>query len=74
MYDQLPQSRRDDVMRAVYCGRVCEPDEVAAAVLWLGSACPEYVNGTTLDVNNGKYPREIYRQLVILPAAVLRSE
>jgi 3-oxoacyl-[acyl-carrier protein] reductase len=57
MYDQLPQSRRDDVMRAVYCGRVCQPEEVAAAILWLGSACPEYVNGTTLDVNNGSYPR-----------------
>jgi 3-oxoacyl-[acyl-carrier protein] reductase len=57
MYEQLPQSRRDDVMRAVYCGRVCEPEEVAAAVLWLGSACPEYVNGITLDVNNGSYPR-----------------
>lgn len=57
MYDQLPQSRRDDVMRAVYTGRACEPEEVAAAILWLGSASPEYVNGTTLDVNNGSYPR-----------------
>jgi len=57
MYDQLPQSRRDDVMRAVYSGRICRPEEVAAAILWLGSACPEYVNGTTLDVNNGSYPR-----------------
>lgn len=57
MYDQLPQSRRDDVMRAVYSGRACEPAEVAAAVLWLGSASPEYVNGTTVDVNDGSYPR-----------------
>jgi 3-oxoacyl-[acyl-carrier protein] reductase len=57
MYDQLPQSRRDEIMRSVYSGRVCEPEEVAAAVLWLGSASPEYVNGTTLDVNNGSYPR-----------------
>ena len=57
MYDQLPQSRRDDTMRSVYSGRVCEPEEVAAAILWLGIACPEYVNGTTLDVNNGSYPR-----------------
>ncbi len=57
MYDQLPQSRRDDVMRTVYSGRICQPEEVAAAILWLGSACPEYVNGTTLDVNNGSYPR-----------------
>ena len=57
MYDQLPQSRRDDVMRAVYSGRVCRPEEVAACVLWLGCECPEYVNGTTVDVNNGSYPR-----------------
>ena len=57
MYDQLPQSRKDGVMKSVYAGRVGQPDEVAAAILWLGSACPEYVNGTTLDVNNGSYPR-----------------
>ena len=57
MYDQLPQSRKDGVMRSVYSGRVCTPEEVASAILWLGSACPEYVNGTTLDVNNGSYPR-----------------
>lgn len=57
MYEQLPQSRKDAVMRSVYSGRVCSAEEVAAAILWLGSACPEYVNGTTLDVNNGSYPR-----------------
>ncbi|MBC7802720.1 MAG: SDR family oxidoreductase [Candidatus Parcubacteria bacterium] len=57
MYEQLPQSRKDGVMRSVYSGRVCRPEEVASAILWLGSACPEYVNGTTLDVNNGSYPR-----------------
>lgn len=57
MYEQLPQSRKDGVMRSVYSGRVCTPEEVAGAILWLGSACPEYVNGTTLDVNNGSYPR-----------------
>jgi 3-oxoacyl-[acyl-carrier protein] reductase len=57
MYDQLPQSRKDGVMRSVYSGRVCRPEEVAAAILWLGASCPEYVNGTTLDVNNGSYPR-----------------
>ena len=57
MYDQLPQSRKDGVMRSVYSGRVCTPEEVAAAILWLGASCPEYMNGTTLDVNNGSYPR-----------------
>jgi len=57
MYEQLPQSRKDGVMRSVHSGRVCTPEEVAAAILWLGSACPAYVNGTTLDVNDGSYPR-----------------
>jgi 3-oxoacyl-[acyl-carrier protein] reductase len=57
MYEQLPQSRKDGVMRSVYCGRACTPEEVAQAILWLGAQCPQYVNGTTLDVNNGSYPR-----------------
>lgn len=57
MYEQLPQSRKEAVMRAVYSGRLCRPEEVAAAIVWLGSTSPEYVNGTTLDVNNGSYPR-----------------
>jgi 3-oxoacyl-[acyl-carrier protein] reductase len=57
MYDQLPQSRRADVMRSVYAGRVCTPREVAEAIFWLGSGCPEYINGSTLDVNNGSYAR-----------------
>ena len=57
MYEQLPQSRKDMVSRTVYSGRAARPEEVAAAILWLGSASPEYVNGTTLDCNNGSYPR-----------------
>jgi len=57
MYDQLPQSRKDGVMRSVHAGRVCRPEEVAAAIFWLGAASPEYVSGTTLDVNSGSYPR-----------------
>ena len=57
IYDQLPQSRKDGVMRMVYSGRVCRPEEVAQAIYWLGAQCPEYVSGTTLDVNNGSYPR-----------------
>jgi 3-oxoacyl-[acyl-carrier protein] reductase len=57
MYEQLPASRKEGVMRSVYSGRICRPEEVAAAILWLGATCPEYVNGVTLDVNNGSYPR-----------------
>jgi len=57
MYEQLPQSRKDGVMRSVYSGRACTPQEVAQAILWLGTVSPEYMNGMTLDVNNGAYPR-----------------
>lgn len=57
MYERLPQSRKDAVMRSVYSGRPCEPKEVAEAIFWLGTASPAYLSGTTLDVNNGSYPR-----------------
>jgi len=57
MYEQLPQSRKDGVMRAVHAGRACTPEEVAQAILWLGSSSPAYMSGSTLDVNSGAYPR-----------------
>jgi 3-oxoacyl-[acyl-carrier protein] reductase len=57
MYDQLPQSRKDAVMRSVHVGRPCNPDEVARVIVWLGTDSPDYVSGTTVDVNSGSYPR-----------------
>jgi len=57
MYEQLPQSRRDGVMKSVHAGRACSPEEVARVILWLGASSPEYVSGSTVDVNSGSYPR-----------------
>lgn len=57
MYEQLPQSRKDGVMRSVYSKRACTPEEVAEAIVWLGTSSPAYLSGTTIDVNNGSYPR-----------------
>ena len=57
MYEQLPQSRKDAVMRSVHLGRPCQPDEVAQAIFWLGTDSPAYLSGATIDVNNGSYPR-----------------
>jgi 3-oxoacyl-[acyl-carrier protein] reductase len=57
MYERLPQSRKDAVLRSVHSGRIARPEEVAQAIVWLGTASPEYVSGATLDVNNGSYPR-----------------
>jgi 3-oxoacyl-[acyl-carrier protein] reductase len=57
MYEQLPQSRKDAVMRSVHLGRPCQPEEVAQAIFWLGSDSPAYLSGATIDVNNGSYAR-----------------
>eukprot|EP00937_MAST-01D_sp_MAST-1D-sp2_P002730 g2730.t1 len=57
MYESLPQARKDAVMAAVNSGRPAQPVEVAEAVCWLGTDAPAYVNGATLDVNDGAYPR-----------------
>jgi NAD(P)-dependent dehydrogenase (short-subunit alcohol dehydrogenase family) len=57
MYERLPQSRKDSVMRSVYSHRPCSPEEVAQTILWLGSESPAYLSGATVDVNNGSYPR-----------------
>ena len=57
MYEQLPQSRKDAVMRSVHSGRPCRPEEVAQAIFWLGTESPDYVSGATIDVNGGSYPR-----------------
>ena len=57
MWDKLPQSRKDAVMAAVYSGRPCQPEEVASAIVWLATDSPAYLSGSTIDVNNGSYPR-----------------
>lgn len=57
MYERLPQSRKDAVMRSVYSGRACSAAEVAQVIYWLAAESPAYLSGATIDVNNGSYPR-----------------
>ena len=57
MYEQLPQSRKVGVMKSVHAGRPCTPEEVARVILWLGTSSPDYMSGSTVDVNSGSYPR-----------------
>jgi len=57
MYEQLPQSRKEGVMRTVHAGRACSAEEVAQVIVWLGTQSPEYVSGATVDVNSGAYAR-----------------
>ncbi|WP_415713028.1 SDR family NAD(P)-dependent oxidoreductase [Maridesulfovibrio sp.] len=57
MLHTIPQARKDAIKAAVYTGRFGNPEEVAAAMHWLATDCPEYINGTCIDINNGSFPR-----------------
>lgn len=53
----IPEARRKAIKEAVYTGRFAKPEEVAEAMFWLATDCPEYINGTCIDINNGAFPR-----------------
>lgn len=54
--DGLGQNWNEADLHAVQ-GRLCEPEEVAAAALWLASDESSFVNGTALYVDNGWYAK-----------------
>jgi len=51
------KERKEEFKKAVPSGRFAEPQEAAEVIVWLATSCPEYVNGTTIDFNNGSYVR-----------------
>jgi len=53
----IPEARKKAILEAVYSGRFARPQEVAEAMLWLATDCPEYINGTCIDINDGAFPR-----------------
>ena len=57
MLHVIPEDRKKAVKAAVYLGRFAKPEEVAKAMVWLATDCPEYINGTCIDINNGAFPR-----------------
>ncbi|WP_163272588.1 SDR family NAD(P)-dependent oxidoreductase [Chelativorans alearense] len=54
--DGLGQNWNEADLNAVQ-GRLCEPEEVAAAALWLASDEASFVNGAALYVDNGWYAK-----------------
>ena len=57
MLETIPLARREAFLKTVVTGRFATPNEVAKVMLWLATESPEYINGTTIDVNNGSYMR-----------------
>jgi 3-oxoacyl-[acyl-carrier protein] reductase len=53
MTDVLPDEIKEKLKGNIPCGTLGEPDDIAAAVLYLASAEAKYVTGQTLHVNGG---------------------
>jgi 3-oxoacyl-[acyl-carrier protein] reductase len=53
MTDKLNEAQKAGILGAVPAGRMGEPAEIAAAVLYLASVEAGYVTGATLHVNGG---------------------
>jgi len=54
--DNSPE-RKAEFKKTVVSGRFAEASEISKAIVWLATDCPEYINGTTMDINNCSYMR-----------------
>ena len=57
MLEMIPLARREAFLKTVVTKRFAHADEVAKTILWLATESPEYINGTTIDINSGSFPR-----------------
>ncbi len=51
------EERKAEFKKTVVSGRFATAEEIAKAIIWLATDCPEYINGITVDINNCSYPR-----------------
>lgn len=55
MTDEMGEDQRQSLLSQVPLERLGEPDEVAAAVVYLASPAAGYITGETLNINGGLY-------------------
>ena len=55
MTKALTEQQSSAILQQIPLGRLGQPDEIAAAVLFLASKQAGYVTGTTMHVNGGMY-------------------
>ena len=53
MTAELPEKRQQEILGQVPLGRYATPEEIAAAVTWLGSDGAAYVTGAIIPVDGG---------------------
>jgi len=53
----IPEQRKQSIKNSVFTDRFAKAEEVAQTIYWLATECPEYINGTCIDINNGAFPR-----------------
>lgn len=57
MMNQIPETRKESILKSTYLGRFAKPKEVSETILWLATESPNYINGVCIDLNNGAFPR-----------------
>ncbi|MDR1362040.1 MAG: beta-ketoacyl-ACP reductase [Holosporaceae bacterium] len=55
MTDMMDPKIKEKIMTGIPAGRLGTPEEIAAAVLFLGADSSSYITGITLSINGGQY-------------------
>jgi|GEM_PF-4731023 len=57
MLNVIPEQRKKEIKSNTVLNRFVKSEEVAKEIYWLATDCPEYINRTCINMNNGAFPR-----------------